>query len=131
MLVTLTPGQVVNAVVTPTAQGQPSKAVLSSLQFGSTDSTVFSVVQDPAVPNGCIITGVGSGSVLQASITFKATATEPDGVTTEVLQGKDDISCSLIVAQSPVADALVITLTGGTPTPPPVPSALSSLIRGS
>lgn len=122
MLVSLTPGQVAKAVISPTAKGSPSNAKLTNLTFFSSDVSVFTVVSDPAVPNGVIITGVGSGTTTDAKITASATATEADGKTTEQVQGSDDVSCSLAVV-TPVADALIFTLTGTTPTPPPVPTA--------
>lgn len=123
MLVSLTPGQVATAVISPTAKGNSSNATLSLITFGSSDESVFTVVPDPAVPNGCIITGVGNGTALDATITATATATEADGKTTEQVQGSDDVSCSLVVVTTPPADALIFTLTGGTPVPPPVPTA--------
>ncbi len=127
MLVSLTPGQVATAVISPTAKGNPSNATLSLITFGSSDPTVFTVVPDPAVPNGCIITGVGNGTATDAKITATATATEADGKTTEQIQGSDDISCSLVTVATPPADAIVFTLTSSTPVPPPVPISSSSL----
>ncbi len=131
MLVSLTPGQVAKATISPTAKGNPSNATLSAITFDSSDATVFTVVPDPAVPNGCIITGVGTGPATTAKIQAKCTATETDGKTTEQISGEDTVDCSLVTASSPVADGLVFTLTSSTPTPPAVPNALSSLISGS
>lgn len=119
MLVALKPGEVAKATIAPTAQGKPSNATLSAIEFDSTDVSVFTVSPDPDVPNGCIITGVGSGTATSAQILAKATATEPDGKTTEQVSGKDDVTCELLPPPPPVADGLVFTLTS--PTPPPIP----------
>jgi len=123
MLVSLTPGQVARATVAPTTKGNPSQATLSSIVFSSLDPTVFSVAPDPAVPNGCIITGVGSGTALSAGISATCTATEPDGTTTETISGSDTVSCTLGggTTTSP-ADNLVFTLTSSVPNPPNPPN---------
>jgi hypothetical protein len=121
MLVSLTPGQIAKATVSPTAKGNPSQATLTEISFVSGDPTVFTVIPDPAVPTGCIITGVGSGTALQASITANALATEPNGTTTEQISGSDVVACSLLPPPPPVADGLVFTLTTTTPVPPAVP----------
>ena len=118
MLAALKPGQVIKAVVSPTAKGQPSSATLTEDSFSTSDPTVCTIVPDPDVKNGCIITGVGSGSQLQATITANALATEVDGRTNNV-SGTDTITCELLPPPPDAADALVFTLT---PIPvPPVP----------
>jgi uncharacterized protein YjdB len=81
------PGQSVSAVVSPViADGvTPSQATLSGVSFTSSDPTVGTVAGDPNVPAGCVITGLGApGSFI---VTASATATEPDGTTTEVITG--------------------------------------------
>lgn len=118
MLVALKPGQVVKATIAPTAQGKPSTAVLSAIEFDSTDAKVFSVAPDPDVVNGCIITGVGSGAATTASVQAKATATETDG-RTETVTGQDDVTCELLPPPPPAADGISFTLSG--PTPPKIP----------
>ena len=127
MLVSLVPGQVAKAVISPTAQGNPSQATLSAIQFDCSDNTVVTVAPDPAVPNGCIITGVGTGTATAATISATCIATEPDGVTKEQITGSDTVSCSLVIPPPPPpakADGLVFTLTSsGAPPPPPVPTA--------
>jgi uncharacterized protein YjdB len=89
------------------AQGNPSKATLSSVSYTSSDPTVFTVAPDPSVPNGAIITGVAAGT---ATLTEIATATEPDGKTTEQIQG-----VATIVLSAAPAVAAGIVFTFGTP----------------
>ena len=84
------------------ADGTPSTATLSNTSYASSDSTVFTVAADPSTPNGAIVTGVAAGS---ATLTESATATEPDGTTTEVITG-----------------SATIVLTAAPP-PPPAPAA--------
>jgi hypothetical protein len=120
MLVALTPGQVAKAVISPTAQGKPSTATLSSPSFTSSDTSVFTVEDDPAVTNGCIITGVGNGAATRASINATATATEVDGRVDQV-SGSDDVSCELLPPPVAAADGLVFTLTPSVPVAPPIP----------
>jgi uncharacterized protein YjdB len=111
MSVTLNVGQTVSFTVAPlTASGAPSSATLSNLSFTSSDPTIFTVVPDPANPNGGIVTSVAAGS---GTITAAATATEPDGVTTEQITGTDTVNVSA-VAPPPAAS---LGFTWGTPTP--------------
>ena len=91
----------------------PSSAVLSNQQYTSSDSTVFTVAPDPAVPGGAIITGVAAGT---ATLTETATATEPDGTTTEQVQGVATIVLTG-TPPPPPAVAAGIAFTFGTPTP--------------
>ncbi len=120
MLVALTPGQVAKVTIAPTAKGKPSTATLTEVSFASGDASVFTVVKDPDVPNGCIITGVGSGSALTASITANALATETDGRTNQIT-GVDDVSCELLPPPPDAADNLVFTLSPDIPVAPPIP----------
>jgi len=94
----------------------PSKATLSSVSYTSSDPTVFTVAADPATPNGAIITAVANppaGTTASATLTETATATEPDGTTTEVITGTATIILSAPPVVPPVAAALVFTF--GTP----------------
>lgn len=111
MPVTLNPGQVVNFTVSPlNAQGGPSSATLSNLSFATSDATVFTVVPDPSNANGGIVTALTPAVTPDAAaLTASATATEPDGVTTESITGTDTVT--------------VIT----TPPPPPPPPVAASL----
>lgn len=86
------------------ASGDASSATLSNVTYSSSDSTVFTVSADPSTPNGAIITGIGVGT---ATLTEAATATEPDGTTTETIQG-----------------VATIVLTAAPPPPPPVAASL-------
>lgn len=72
-------GQTVSVVGAAAVGGDPTKtkAVLSNQVFTSSDSAVFTVAPDPAVPGGAIITFVAPGT---ATLTETATATDPDGV---------------------------------------------------
>lgn len=105
----LNPGQSVSFTVSPVdAQGNPSHATLSAVSFASADPTVFTVVPDPNTPNGGIVTAVGAGS---AVITATATATEPDGVTTEQVSGTDTVN----VLSTPPPPAAGLSFSWGTP----------------
>lgn len=96
-----------------TADGTtPSRATLSSVVYTSSDSTVFTVAPDPNVPNGAIITAVANppaGTTVSATLTETATATEPDGTTTESITGVATIILSAPPVVPPVAAALVFT----------------------
>lgn len=109
-MVTLNPGQTVKFTVSPfDAHGNPSQATLSGLSFTSSDLTVFTVVPDPAVVNGGIVTALTPATLPDAAaITAQATATEPDGKTTETITGTD-----------------TVTVVSATPPPPPPPVAAS------
>lgn len=110
MQLSMLTNQTVTVVGVPVdASGNPSNAVLSTPVYTSSDTTVFTVAPDPAAPNGAIITSVGAGS---ATLTETATATEPDGTTTEQIQG--------------VANIVV----GIAPPPPPPPAAGISFVFG-
>lgn len=85
--------------------GNPSKAVLSNQTYSSSDPSIFTVAPDPAVPGGAIITGVAAGT---ATLLETATATEPDGTTTEKIQG-----------------VATIVLTTAPPPPPPVAASIA------
>jgi hypothetical protein len=113
MSVTLNPGQAVSFTVSPVnAQGGASQATLSKLTYASSDAAVFSVAPDPNNANGGIVTaGTNLPTTPDAAvITASATATEPDGVTTETISGQDTVT--------------VIT----TPPPPPPPPVAASLV---
>ena len=84
--------------------GNPSKAVLSKQAYSSSDPSIFTVADDPSVPGGAIIVGVGVGT---ATLLETATATEPDGTTTEQIQG-----------------VATIVLTQAPPPPPPVAASI-------
>ncbi len=90
----------------------PSKAVLSNQVYSSSDAAIFTVAPDPANPGGAIITGVKPGT---ATLLEKATATEPDGTTTEKIQGVATIVLSDVPPPPPpVAASIVFTF--GVPT---------------
>jgi len=94
----------------------PSKATLSNAVYTSSDSTVFTVAADPATPNGAILTAVANppaGTTASATLTETATATEPDGTTTEVITGVATVILSAPVVPPAPAAALVFTF--GTP----------------
>jgi hypothetical protein len=96
------------------ADGSKSTAVLSSPVYSSSDSTVFTVVPDPNVPNGAIITAVAnppSATTASATLTEIATATEPDGTTTEKITG----TATIILATPPPAPAAALVFSFGTP----------------
>ncbi len=82
----------------------PSKAVLSNQVYSSSDAAIFTVAPDPANPGGAIITGVAAGT---ATLLETALATEPDGTTTETIQG-----------------VATIVLTELPPPPPPVAASI-------
>jgi len=86
------------------ARGNPSQATLTLDNFVSDDLTVLTISPDPSNTNGAIITFVGDGT---ASITATATATEPDGVTTEQIQGVGNITLTSNAAG--VATSLAFT----------------------
>jgi hypothetical protein len=117
------PGQTVSVVATPlTAAGQPSLATLSLLSFTSSDPTLFTVALDPTTPNGAILTAVGPGVSGSATLTAEATATEPDGVTTEQISGTDtETYVGGVTPPPPVAASLGFTY--GPINPPPSASA--------
>ena len=81
-----------------TASGSPSQATLSNPVYSSSDETVFTVAPDPAVQGGAIISAVGAGT---ATLNETATATEPDGKTTENISGAATIIVT--VAAEPAA----------------------------
>ena len=112
--------QSVNVIGSPVdINGSPSTAVLSGTSYSALDSTVFTVVPDPNTPNGAIITAIGAGST---TLTETATATEPDGVTTETVQGVATIVVTAVPPPPPpVAASLVFTF--GTPFVPAAPAA--------
>jgi len=105
MQFTMLSNQFVSVVGSPVdISGNPSKATLSAVAFTSSDSTIFTVAPDPSVPGGAIIKGVGAGT---ATLTETAIATEPDGTTTEKIQG-----------------VATIVLTAAPPPPPPVAASI-------
>lgn len=97
-------GSPVTAQVDSAGNPIPSKATLTATNYASSDPTVFTVAVDPNTPNGAIITSVGPGT---ATLTETATATEPDGKTTEQIQG-----------------VATIILTAAPPPPPPPAASL-------
>lgn len=85
MTVTMLPTDTKRTTVSPVqADGPPSLAKLSNISFISSDPTVFTVAPDSTNPATAVITGVGAGTAI---LTSEATATEPDGVTTEDITG--------------------------------------------
>ena len=111
MTFTMLPTQNVSAVVSPVqADGTtPSLATLSAQSYTSSDPSVLTAVQDPTNPNAVIVTGLGvAGSAI---VTATATATEPDGTTTEVITG----AVTVILAVPPPAPAAALIFTFGTP----------------
>ena len=125
MTFTMLPTQQVSAVVSPVlADGTtPSQATLSAQSFTVSDPTVMTAVQDPTNPNAVIVTGLGvAGSAI---VTASATATEPDGVTTEVITGAATVILAGAGPGTGVAAALVFTF--GTPVTP-VPATFSRRI---
>jgi len=106
-------GNAVTAQLGPDGLPIPSAAKLSGQQYTSSDNTIFTVAADPNVPGGAIITGVGVGT---ATLTEVAIATEPDGSTTEKVQGVATIvTTAAPPPPPPVAASIVFTF--GTPTP--------------
>ena len=112
MQFTLVQGQSASVIGSPVnAAGGASSATLSGTSYTSSDPTVFTVTADPNTPNGAIITSVGAGT---ATLTETATATEPDGTTTEQIQGVATIVVTTAPPPPPpVAASLVFTF--GTP----------------
>lgn len=96
----------------------PSTATLSNVTYTSSDPTVFTVAPDPTVAGGGIIAAIGAGS---ATLTETATATEPDGATTEVITGSATIVVTPVIPTPGVAAALVLSFGTPFPTPPPNP----------
>lgn len=90
----------------------PSQATLSNVSFTSSNPTDLVVTPDtdPTNPGGCICGGQGNEDV-GVVVTAQATATEPDGTTTEVIVG-----------------AITIILTPVAPPPPPPPSVAAALV---
>ena len=118
------PGQTVSVVASPfTGAGEPSQATLSLLSFTSSDPTLFTVALDPNTPNGAILTSVGPGASGSATLTAEATATEPDGVTTEQISGTDTETYSSVTPPPPPAVAASLGFTYGPINPPPAASA--------
>jgi uncharacterized protein YjdB len=96
------------------ADGSPSTAKLSAVSYSSSDPTIFTVAPDPAVPNGAVITAVANPAfpaTASATLSEKATATEPDGTTTEIITG----TATIILAFPPPAPAAALIFTFGTP----------------
>ena len=93
----------------------PSLATLSSTSYTSSDPTVFTVAPSTSVPNGAVITVVGPGS---ATLTETATATEPDGKTTEQIQGVATIVVNA-APPPPPPPAASLVLTFGLPSTTP------------
>lgn len=119
-MTTLQPGQSVSVKVNPLkADGSPSSAVLSAVQFSSSDITVFTFAPDPTDPTGASgASGTISAVALadaQATISASAIATEPDGVTTETIAGSDTVFVSAVPPPPGVATSLGFTY--GTPMP--------------
>jgi len=110
MPVTIQPGESRGGTVSPlTAAGAASPATLSGLSASFSDPT-FTVVPDPASPNTRIIvtapTSLPSGLTTDAAtVTFSATATEPDGVTTESISGVDTVTVNAVVPPPPAPAA--------------------------
>lgn len=103
-----TPSSVSFTNVALKADGSASLATLSALSFISSDPTVLTVAADPANPNGAIVTSVAAGTAI---VTSSATATEPDGVTTEPVTG----AVTIILAVPPPAPAAALGFVFGTP----------------
>ncbi|MES2136983.1 MAG: hypothetical protein V4502_07995 [Pseudomonadota bacterium] len=89
-----------------------SPATLSNVVYSSADpvNLVATPDTDPANVNGVILAGQGNANV-GIVVTAKATATEPDGKTTEVIVG------SITIVLTPVA-----------PPPPPPPAPAAALV---
>lgn len=95
-----------------------SPASLSQQQYSSSDPTIFSVTPDPNTPGGAIITCVATpaaGQSVSATLTENATATEPDGTTTEQITGSITIVLNGPGAPPPPPPAASIGFTFGTP----------------
>ncbi len=111
MTFTMLPTQQVSAVISPVlADGTTaSQATLSAQSYVSSDPSVVTAVQDSVDPSAVIITGLGAaGSVV---VTATATATEPDGTTTEVITG----AVTVILAGTAPGVAAALVFTFGTP----------------
>ncbi len=114
MTFTIVAGKLVAVVGSPIdIANNPAQATLTNQAYSSSDSAVFTVTADPAVPGGAIITAVGAGT---ATLLETATANEPDGVTTENIQGVATIVVTAVVIPPPIAVALAFTF--GTPFDP-------------
>ncbi len=112
-------GSPVTAQLDANGNPVPSKATLSSPAYQSSDPTVFTLAADPSAPLGAIIVSVGPGS---ATLTESATATEPDGTTTEKITGSATIIIAVIPPPPPPpAVALVMSFGNPFPTPPAPP----------
>ena len=118
MTFTMLPTQNVSAVISPVqADGTtPSLATLSAQTYTSSDPSVLTAVQDPNNPNAVIVTGLGVAGT--AIVTATATATEPDGVTTEVMTG----AVTVVLGVPPPAPAAALVFAFGTPTTPVAPA---------
>ncbi len=113
MQFTMLATQTVPVMGTPVdVNGNDSKAVLSSQAYTSSDSSVFTIAPDPNVPGGAILTGVAAGT---ATLLETSTATEPDGTTTEQIQGVATIILTTVILPPPPAAAIKFTF--GNPTP--------------
>ncbi|HXE12124.1 MAG TPA: hypothetical protein VN633_08390 [Bryobacteraceae bacterium] len=95
------------AIEAADAAANKTTAVLSNVQFVSSDQTIFTVAPDPANPNGAIITGVKVGA---AVLNITATATEADGKTANTLSA----TVNLTLAPGVSTQLLVMF---GTPAP--------------
>lgn len=104
MTATMLPTDTKRSTVSPVmADGvTPSTATLSAISFTSSDPTIATATPDTTNPATVVLTGLGKpGTVI---ITSSATATEPDGTTTEVITG----SLTLILAVPPPAPAAAL-----------------------
>lgn len=91
------------------AAGTKSLATLSHFSLVNPNTHVLTLATDPANPAGVIITAVNPG---KTTIQIIAQATEPDGVTTESVQGTIPVTVT-----APVATGLMFTI--GVPSPHP------------
>jgi hypothetical protein len=115
MQFTLIAGQIVSVIGSPVdIAGNPSKAVLSNQVYTSSDPSIFTVAADPGTPGGAIITALAGGT---ATLLETALATEPDGTTTENIQGVATIIVTPTTPPPPPV-AAAIAFTFGTPTTP-------------
>ena len=102
----------VTAIGSPVdASGNPSKATLSNTSYTSSDPTIFTIAPDPSTPNGAIVTAVGAGT---AQLKETATATEPDGVTVDTIQGSATVTITAVTPPPP-PPAAALNITFGTP----------------
>lgn len=107
-----------------------SAAKLSGQAFVSSDPTVFTVAADPANPGGAIVTAVANppaGTSLSATLTETATATEPDGSTTEVIQGTATVVIATPAVVPPPAAAILLQF--GTPSNAPASAAIKAALK--